>query len=79
MSGSPKVSAHAGSCPFCGVATKVPHETQEGCIAALHEEIGRMRGILANSKPTGVPGAGAAADENHAPSIGLTLNKTDLH
>jgi hypothetical protein len=24
----------------------VPHETQEGCIEALHEEIGRMRAIL---------------------------------
>jgi len=79
MSGSPKVSAYAGSCPFCGVATKVPHETQEGCIAALREEIGRMRGILANLKPTGVPGAGSPADENHAPSIGLALNKTELH
>jgi hypothetical protein len=34
------------ACPFCGVATEVPHETQEGCIEALHEEIGRMRAIL---------------------------------
>jgi hypothetical protein len=78
MSGSPMVSPHAGSCPFCGVATKVPHETQEGCIAALHEEIGRMRGILAHLKPTGVPGAASHADENPAPSIGLALNKTEL-
>jgi hypothetical protein len=78
MSGSSKVSSHAGSCPFCGVATKVPHETQEGCIAALHEEIGRMRGILANSKPAGVPDA-ASPDENHAPSVGLSLNKPKLH
>jgi hypothetical protein len=36
------------ACPFCGVATEVPHETQEGCIEALHEEIGRMRAILEN-------------------------------
>jgi hypothetical protein len=34
------------ACPFCGVATEVPHETQEGCIEALHEEIGRVRSIL---------------------------------
>lgn len=33
-------------CPFCGVATDVPHETQEGCIEALHKEIARMREIL---------------------------------
>lgn len=36
------------ACPFCGVATEVPHETQEGCIEALHQEIGRMRAILQN-------------------------------
>jgi hypothetical protein len=41
-------------CPFCGVIADVPHETQEGCIAALHGEIGRMRGLLANLKPAGV-------------------------
>jgi hypothetical protein len=33
----------------------VNHETQEGCIAALHEEIARMRNILANARPTGTP------------------------
>lgn len=38
------------SCPFCGVATDVPHETQEGCIAALHAEIARMREILESVK-----------------------------
>jgi hypothetical protein len=36
------------ACPFCGVATEVPHETQKGCIEALHQEIGRMRAILQN-------------------------------
>ena len=41
-------------CPFCGVIADVPHETQEGCIAALNTEIGRMRGLLANLKPAGV-------------------------
>jgi hypothetical protein len=33
-------------CPFCGVWADVPHETQEGCIQALHAEIARMREIL---------------------------------
>ena len=38
-------------CPFCGLATDVPHETQEGCIEALHVEITRMRGILDHLRP----------------------------
>ena len=41
-------------CPFCGVTTDVPHETQEGCIAALHTEIARMRELLEYVR---VPGA----------------------
>ena len=53
MPALPKVSA-LNPCPFCGVIADVPHETQEGCIAALHTEIGRMRGLLANLKPAGV-------------------------
>ena len=53
MPGIPKVPATVGACPFCGVATPVPHETQAGCIAALHSEIRRMRGILATLKPAG--------------------------
>ena len=35
-------------CPFCGLATDVPHETQEGCIQALHGEIARMREVLSH-------------------------------
>jgi len=54
MSGLPKVPPAARSCPFCGVATEVPHETQSGCIAALHTEIDRMRDILATLRPAGV-------------------------
>ncbi len=38
-------------CPFCGLATDVPHETQQGCIDALHVEITRMRGLLDTVKP----------------------------
>ena len=36
----------AQSCPYCGVTTDVPHESQEGCIEALHSEIARMRELL---------------------------------
>ena len=35
-------------CPFCGMATDLPHESQESCIAALHAEILRTRQILEN-------------------------------
>ena len=42
-----------GTCPFCGVAAPVPHETQAACIAALHSEIDRMRDILAALRPAG--------------------------
>jgi hypothetical protein len=38
-------------CPFCGIVTEVPHETQEGCIDALHREIARVREILDHSTP----------------------------
>ena len=40
-------------CPFCGIATDVPHESQEGCIAALHGEIARMRNVLDHAKSVG--------------------------
>ena len=39
-------STRAQACPFCGVATDSPHDTQEGCIEALQAEIARVRGIL---------------------------------
>lgn len=43
------------TCPFCGVATDQPHETQESCIQALHEEIARMRAVLAHVYSAAVP------------------------
>ena len=61
-------------CPFCGVIEGVPHETQEGCIAALHNEIGRMRGILANLKPAGVSKTVDAQDDTPAAAIRLALD-----
>ena len=33
-------------CPFCGIASDVPHETEEGCIRALQAEIARTRQVL---------------------------------
>jgi hypothetical protein len=42
-------------CPFCGVATGLPHETQEGCIRALKVEIARVRDVLDHVRPLGSP------------------------
>jgi hypothetical protein len=38
------------ACPFCGVPTDVPHETQELCIAALQGEIALMRDMVRRVK-----------------------------
>jgi hypothetical protein len=38
-------------CPFCGASTDLPHESQEACIAALHEEIARTRELVSRVKP----------------------------
>lgn len=73
MSGAPKTPPGAGSCPFCGVATRVPHESQEGCIAALQEEIGRMRGLLANTS-SGGERDDDSADAAHRSSHEMTKN-----
>jgi len=43
------------TCPFCGVVTQTPHETQEGCIAALHAEIARVREVLSHVHSAQVP------------------------
>ncbi len=43
-------------CPFCGVVTETPHESQEGCVAALTAEITRMRAVLDRVHSTKVPG-----------------------
>jgi hypothetical protein len=56
-------------CPFCGVPTDAPHETQQGCIAALHAEISRMRGVLACVRSAEVPGpefSGESSDDGSA-------------
>ncbi len=43
-------------CPFCGVVTESPHETQAGCIQALNAEIVRMRAVLEQVHSAAVPG-----------------------
>lgn len=68
MSAIPKVPSPVRSCPFCGVATEVPHESQQGCIAALQSEIGRMRGILSTLKPAAVCRVDAGMEDDHAPA-----------
>ena len=74
MSALPNVPAPTQPCPFCGVIADVPHETQEGCIAALHMEIGRMRDILANLKPAGVRRLAEEPEEHAAAKIRLALD-----
>jgi hypothetical protein len=52
----------------------VPHETQEACIAALHTEIGRMRGILATLRPTGVTPPTEDPENSAATTVRLALD-----
>lgn len=42
------------NCPFCGVVTESPHETQEACIEALNAEIARMRELIENVRQSEV-------------------------
>jgi hypothetical protein len=55
------------------VVVGVPHETQAGCIAALHNEINRVRGILAHLRPAGVLPLDES-DEQPKAAIRLTLD-----
>ena len=73
MSALPKVSA-LNPCPFCGVLASVPHETQEGCIAALNTAIAQMRGLLASLKPAGAAVAADEQDETQPAAIRLALD-----
>jgi hypothetical protein len=73
MSALPKVPS-ANPCPFCGVVAGVPHETQEGCIAALNTEIAQIRGVLANLKPAGAAVAVGEHDETKPAAIRLALD-----
>ena len=50
-------------CPFCGVISEIPHETQQACIEALQSEIKRTREVLDNvTEP--LPAASIAQDQD---------------
>jgi len=51
-------------CPFCGVASPAPHESQAQCIEALHAEIARVRAVLSQVYSSAVP----TARDDDAPS-----------
>lgn len=55
------------TCPFCGVVTETPHETQEGCIEALHAEIARVREVLSHVQSAEVPHPQEDPDEFEPP------------
>jgi hypothetical protein len=71
-----RVPLGSGTCPFCGMAVQVPHETQAACIAALHAEIGRTRDVLASLKPTGVTGR-SPEEGGAAAAVRLALSERD--
>lgn len=52
-------------CPFCGLLTGVPHETQQGCIDALTQEIARVRELLESIQPAGASQRPTKADDHH--------------
>ena len=58
----------ATTCPFCGVVTETPHDTQEGCITALQLEIARVRHILELSQPAGNPAPLSVDPDDTEPS-----------
>lgn len=78
MSGHSEVHPPVRVCPFCGVATAVAHESQESCIAALHAEIGRMRGILSTLTPTGVRDVVTLEDDERARALRIGLSNREV-
>ena len=50
-------------CPFCGVPTASPHESQEACIVALQAEIDRLRGVVGCLRSAAVPEPSDGADD----------------
>ena len=72
-------------CPFCGVETEVPHETQQTCIHALQAEIVRVRVLLDASRPlqaglderaTTAPDRGNTKEESNLPASSSTHTRT---
>ena len=50
-------------CPFCGIVTGEPHQSEEACIAALHSEIDRVRVVVDCLRSAVVPGPAEPVDE----------------
>ncbi len=42
-------------CPFCGIVTEAPHESQQACIDALHAEIDRVKLVVDCLQSAAVP------------------------
>src|SRR4051794_34856654 len=59
------------ACPFCGVPTDVPHETQQLCIAALHGEIALMRAMVRRVKDPQ-----RAGDSQESPTFPIPPDQT---
>jgi hypothetical protein len=55
-------------CPFCGLATESPHETQAACIEALQAEISRVRQIVDKIKEPEPPARPALKVSGIAPT-----------
>jgi hypothetical protein len=56
-------------CPFCGIVTDAPHESQQACIDALHAEIDRVRLVVDCLQSAAVPLAAEFPAEETADSI----------
>ena len=69
----------AMNCPFCGVETEVPHDTQQACIQALQAEIVRVRSLLDHSRPLekGPPAVGNDESVFPSPSPRDTPSRTN--
>jgi uncharacterized protein (DUF1499 family) len=50
-------------CPFCGVVSDTPHETQQACISALQSEIEQTRKVLENVTES-LPAASIAEEQD---------------
>lgn len=66
MPGYEQAPPRAIGCPFCGLLSGLPHETQEGCIAALSAEVARMRDLLDHLRPAGARPTLSADPDNAA-------------
>jgi len=64
-------------CPFCGLATETPHETQEACIEALQAEISRVREIVQKLKEPEEPSARPALRISGIPPTPRRRSDTD--